>query len=129
MNPERRQTPRVSERLSLSVGDDDAAIHTETMNLSAAGVYCVLERCIAPMTKLQLELELPGRPKITRVRCCGVVVRAEAFMPHPEVVPPPAQPRFQTAILFTELAPRDRQAISAFVRDRLASSSPPPASP
>jgi hypothetical protein len=118
LKPERRRTPRVAERVSLSVSDASTVLQAQTMNLSAAGVYCVLERFIAPMTKLELDLELPCRAGLARVRCCGVVVRVEPVIPHLD------QPRYQTAILFTELAKRDRTDISSFVRERLASSSP-----
>lgn len=112
---ERRRTQRVTERVSLSVMDAATTLQAETMNLSAAGVYCVLGRFIAPMTKLELELELPRRAGVARVRCCGVVVRVQPVIPHLD------QPQYQTAILFTELAKRDRGEISSFVRERLAS--------
>ena len=52
---ERRRTPRVAEQVPLAITDAQTVMEAETKNLSASGVYCALERFIAPMTKLQLE--------------------------------------------------------------------------
>lgn len=115
MAQERRKTPRITERLSLAITDASTRLDTETKNLSASGAYCTLDRFVAPMTKLQLEFELPGRARPTKIRCCGVVVRVEPLVANAE------QGRFDTAIFFTELAERDRSAIARFVRQRLSS--------
>ena len=80
---ERRQAPRVSHRVSLGITGDGTTLQTETVNLSAAGVYCTLDRFLAPMTKLQLDYEVPdpagggadGARRV-RIQCTGVVVRA-----------------------------------------------------
>jgi hypothetical protein len=111
---ERRAQPRVEERLRLSVADATGTIHAETKNLSAAGVYCALETFLAPMTKLQLDFELPVGGRHVRVRCEGIVVRVDP------VVTTESKARYHTGIWFSELAPRDREAISSYVRQRLA---------
>ena len=111
---ERRQTPRVAKRVPVTIAGEQGVIQAETKNISAAGAYCSLEQRLAPMTKLELEFSLETNPKSVRVRCHGVVVRVEP-LPGPS-----AHPRYDTAIFFTDLAERDRQAISEFVRQHLA---------
>ena len=117
MEQERRGAPRVAERVSIAVTDATAELRAETTNLSAAGAYCILDRFIAPMTKLELELELPNGARRVRVRCAGVVVRVEP------VVAAAQRGRYQTAIFFTDLAEGDRAAISQFVQRRLSAAS------
>ena len=115
MSPrERRVAPRITERVALSIQDAGAQITTESKNLSAAGVYCTLDRFIAPMTKLALQFDLPGGARRATVRCTGVVVRVEPTIATAE------RGQFNVAIFFTELAPRHREAIGRFVRQRLS---------
>ncbi len=117
MSKERRRAPRIAERIALSIADAGTALQTETKNLSASGVYCTLDRFLAPMTKLQLQFDLPHGSRRARIRCMGVIVRVEP-------VPASAERgRYNTAIFFTELSERDRSVIARFVRERLAATS------
>ncbi|OGX29065.1 MAG: hypothetical protein A3B78_03460 [Omnitrophica WOR_2 bacterium RIFCSPHIGHO2_02_FULL_67_20] len=118
---ERRRSPRVSERVPLAITDGGAPIQAETVNLSAAGAYCTLDRFLAPMTKLQLDYELPDPPgggvgggRRVRIRCAGVVVRSEP------VIVSPDKGRYHVAIFFTDLSERNRSVLSRFVRQRLS---------
>ncbi len=111
---ERRRHARAAERIALAITDAGAALSTETKNLSASGVYCTLERFIAPMSKLQLEFELPNGSRRVKIRCTGVVVRVEPVIANVE------HGLYNVAIFFTELTERDRSAIARFVRRRLA---------
>ena len=113
---ERRQDPRVNERVSLAIRDASAELVGETKNLSASGAYCTLERFIAPMTKLELKLELPNETHPTLIRCQGVVVRVEPVVSNAD------RGRYHIAVLFTELKKQDRAAIERFVRQRLSAS-------
>jgi len=116
MRPERRRAPRIAERVTLAMRDATTEFRTETNNLSTIGAYCTLDRFLAPMTKLQLELELPDGARRVRVRGEGVVVRAEPVVASPE------GGRYHVAIFFTEMTEHDRSAIARFVRQRLAAS-------
>lgn len=120
MRPERRQAPRASERVSVAVTENGAAFRAETNNLSATGAYCTVDRFIAPMTKLQIEYELPNGPRRVRIRCAGVVVRIEPVVEHAD------RGRYHMAIFFTDLTERDRSVITRFVRERLAERASPP---
>jgi hypothetical protein len=111
---ERRQAPRVAERVSVAITEAGEAVRTETTNLSTSGAYCTLERFIPPMTKLQLQFELPNGGRRVHVECTGVVVRVEPVIATPE------QGRYHVAIFFTDMTERNRSAIATFVRERLA---------
>jgi hypothetical protein len=106
--------PRVAERVPFAITEGGVALQADTVNLSAAGAYCTLERFIAPMTKLQLDYELPAPGRGHRIRCTGVVVRTEP------VIASPDKGRYHIAIFFTDLSERDRSAIARFVHQRLA---------
>ncbi len=118
---ERRRAPRVSECVPLGITEDGTTFKAETVNLSATGAYCTLDRFLAPMTKLQLDYELPdpaggrtGVGRCVRIRCTGVVVRSEP------VIVSPDKGRYRVAIFFTDLSERNRSALSRFVRQRIS---------
>ncbi len=117
---ERRRAPRVAERVSVALTEEGKAFQAESENLSAAGVYCTLDRFLPPMTKLQLQFELLDGARHVRVRCEGVVVRVEPIIASAE------RGRYHVAVFFTELAERDRSAISRFVSQRLSARSATP---
>ena len=112
--PERRRAPRVAECVPVALTDEGKAFHTESENLSATGVYCTLDRFIPPMTRLQVQFELPDGARRVRVRCEGVVVRVEPVVVDAE------RGRYHVAVFFSELADRDRAAIARFVSQRLS---------
>jgi hypothetical protein len=114
MRQERRQAPRVAERFPVALRDAGVELHAQTKNLSAVGTYCTLDHFIAPMTKLQLQFELPYGSRRVRVRCSGVVVRVEPVIANAQ------RGHYNVAIFFTELTQRNRSAISEFVRRRLS---------
>ena len=113
---ERRRAPRSSEALPLAVTEGDVSVGAKMQNLSAAGAYVSLERFIPPMTKLELKFDLPGGARPAKVQCAAVVVRVEPSISDGDVM------RYNTALFFTDLAERDRKAISQFVERRLAGS-------
>ncbi len=110
---ERRRSPRAPERLPLRLSDQGVEWEAETRNLSAAGLYCTLERFIPPLSKLQIELQLPGGLRQRRIRCTAVVVRVEPTAADAQ------QMRYNTALFFSDILERDREAISRFVQRRL----------
>ena len=114
MTQERRRHPRVTERVALAISEAGQALQAETKNLSVSGAYCTMDRFLAPMTKLALQLELPNGPRRATIRCSGVVVRVEPIIAEAD------RGRFNTAIFFTDLSDRDRSAIERFVRRRLS---------
>jgi len=121
-HPERRGAPRVASRLPLTLTRQAEEFVTRTKNISASGAYCQIPRFVAPMTKLQVWLEIPSRSHPARIECQGVVVRVEPsrINPHPA--------RYHVAIFFSDLADRDRSIIARYVQQQLRIT-PPPVSP
>ena len=116
---ERRRAPRVVERVPVALTDEGKAFQAESENLSATGVYCTLDRFIPPMTKLQVQFELPDGARHVRIRCEGVVVRVAP------IVTTATRGRYHVAVFFSELTEHNRAAISRFVSQRLAARSSP----
>jgi hypothetical protein len=113
---ERRLAPRVDHQIPLVVKERQRSFIARTKNLSASGAYCTFANFVAPMTKLQinLQLELPGRTQT--IACQGVVVR---------VNPPSFRRRrsaYDVAIFFNDLSDQDRTAIARYVLHHLRAS-------
>lgn len=81
-NHERRRYPRIEKIITCRVEGDGFDIVTETKNISGIGAYCAVNRYIAPMAKLKINLVLPfvtnhSLKNTDRISCQGVVVRTE----------------------------------------------------
>ena len=109
---ERRRAPRIAERVQVAIRGAADELRTETVNLSTSGAYCTLDRAMTPMTKVQLQFELPNGAK--RVQCEGVVVRVEPVIVNAE------RGRYHVAIFFTDISDRDRASLARFVQQRLS---------
>lgn len=110
---ERRKHPRVNEAVPCQVSIGVESFATVTKNLSCGGALCVVSGTAAPMTKLNITLELPavhgagGSPRQC-VRCEGVVIRQDKL-------PLSENPEYLTAIYFSEIRQEDRRRIGEFV--------------
>ena len=114
--PERRAAARIASRLPVAIGDGHGELLTQTENVSTLGAYCTVKRFLAPMTKLQIRLEVPGHPQPTPVTCEGVVVRVDPVLTNP------TEARYQVAILFRDLSDRSRSVLAHYVQQRLHTS-------
>ncbi len=107
---ERRKHLRLEHNVPVKISGGDVDIVTETKDLSCSGAFCRINKFIAPMTKLKLNLLLPVRKgsKIVdkRINCEGVVVRIEATADGDF---------FHAAIFFSDINPKDSQLIGEFV--------------
>lgn len=77
---ERRQHPRLDQKLPINLAIDGYDFSTSTRNISCVGAYCHLDKYMPPFTKISVKLSLPakeGSQKNTIVECKGVVVRTE----------------------------------------------------
>ena len=112
----RRTEPRLRHRLPLRLKHALEEATTYSENISASGVYCTVKHFIPLMTKVQVQLQIPGKTKKakpTPLTCQGVVVRVE---------PPLARPgrsTYNIAIFFNELQERDRDRLAAYVQQHL----------
>ena len=115
---ERRKYPRIAETVSFQVSVGTEKLQTLTKNLSCGGALCSLPEEIAPMTKLEVVLELPAVrgsavPGRQQVYCRGVVVRQDRL--------PLEESAYLTAIYFSDLKQEDRRRIGEFVLQSMLS--------
>ncbi|MBP7055961.1 MAG: PilZ domain-containing protein [Candidatus Omnitrophica bacterium] len=110
---ERRLHPRVNDEtlsLTLNTGGFDTVTHT--MNISASGLYCKLDREIPLMSRVKVVLMLPdpmkeGKAKSMEVE--GVIVRE-----HPVIIDGKIK-HYDAAIFFDSLSSKDREVITQYI--------------
>jgi hypothetical protein len=109
---ERRNSLRIECQIPLKLCQEDGDIVTETGNISRSGVYCRVNRYIAPMSKVQAHLLLPvrkrnGKTETKKVTCQGVIVRTEQYS---------KDEKYNIAIFFNEIAQKDSEAIADYIQ-------------
>jgi c-di-GMP-binding flagellar brake protein YcgR len=106
---EKRRHLRGDYKVPVKISGEHGDILTETKNISASGAFCLMSQRLEPMTKLRVHLLLPvnKNSKITtkRITCQGVVVRSHG----------PQGDYYNTAIFFSDIAPKDSRTINDFV--------------
>lgn len=114
VDQERRGFPRLHDEglsLKLNVGDFDTMTHT--LNLSASGIYCKIDKEIPLMSRVKLMLMVPdlsGSEKSTKnITVEGVVVRE-----HPVIMDGRIK-HYDVAIFFENLTPKNRELIANYV--------------
>ena len=111
---ERRRHLRLEKSIPIKISSGDMDIVTETKNLSCSGAFCLVDKFITPMTKLNVHLLLPlkrnNKMVSKRIHCEGVVVRSESAVD---------QDSFQTAIFFSDISSKDSQVIHEFVESTM----------
>lgn len=117
---ERRQYPRIEQKLPLEVVADGYDFTTVTHNISCLGAYCCINKYVPPFTRVAIKLDLPtanNRRKNSYVECKGVIVRTEDTK----------SGGFNIAIFFNQIKDNQRNIISQYVNQFLpqeSSSSP-----
>jgi hypothetical protein len=111
---ERRGFPRAEDgelTLELKSGDFDAMTHT--LNISASGLYCKVNKHIPLMSRVKLILMVPqvsgGNVEKKPLAVEGVVVRE-----HPVIMDGETR-HYDVAIFFDDLNPKAREMISSYV--------------
>lgn len=113
---ERRSAPRVDHQIPVVIGQRRRSVIVQTKNLSASGAYCTFANFVAPMTKLQVRMQLDLDGRSQTIACQGVVVR---------VNPPSVRRRcsaYDVAIFFNDLSDEDRTAVARYVLRHLRTS-------
>ena len=111
---ERRKFRRARIDLQIEFADrsgERSALRLETLNLSAGGFYCRVNRPIEPLTRLELGFIFPpfGPDESTArtVECSAIVVRCE-----PEAHPGAGH---RLGVCFTRMTPENRHYIDRYV--------------
>jgi hypothetical protein len=111
---ERREHPRIEQKLPIKVAADGYGFVTSTMNVSCVGAYCHINKYIPPFTKVAVKLSLPvattaGKKNYT-VECKGVLVRTEDEQ----------KGGFNIAIFFNEINDDQKKKISQYLNQFLS---------
>lgn len=114
VNEERRRFPRIEDgelSLKLKLGEFDAITHT--LNISASGVYCKVDKEIPLMSRVKLVLMVPSHSKegeaVKSLEVDGIVVRE-----HPVIVDGRIK-HYDVAIFFEDLSPKNRETIANYI--------------
>ncbi|MDD3905070.1 MAG: PilZ domain-containing protein [Candidatus Omnitrophica bacterium] len=111
---ERRMFPRVrDEGLSLKLKSDDFDTVTHTLDISASGIYCKIDREIPLMSRVRVKLMVPDCEKPDKpsreLDVDGVIVRE-----HPVIVGGIIK-HYDAAIFFDSLLPKHREIIQNYI--------------
>ena len=113
---ERRRSVRLHEALPFKIGHGDYETTANTVNISAHGALCLVDRNIPLMTQLAVAITLPvkGSKKGKTLRIKGVVVRREKD---------PEFERYFLGIYFSSITSKDQETLRKFIEGRLPSKS------
>jgi len=110
---EKRQHPRIKDRLTLRSSSDSGSSEMATADLSLGGALVVAGRYFPLMTRVEVTLLLPPEESSDSgprpVHAQAVVVR---------VRPPEEQSElrhYELALFFSHMEPRDRNALSRYL--------------
>lgn len=117
MHKEKRKYPRVKDGgISLKVKAENIDTITKTLDISASGVYCKVEKEIPLMARIKIILILPnpekaeaGEPKTIKIETDGVVVRE-----HPVIIDDKID-HYDAAIFFDNISAKDRGVILDYI--------------
>ena len=113
---EKRRHLRLEHNIPVKISSEHGDILTETKNLSCSGAFCRMSQRLEPMTRLKVYLLLPLRKsdKVTtkKITCQGIVVRTQAVA---------GEEYYDTAIFFSDIAPKDSHTINEFVESMMES--------
>jgi hypothetical protein len=114
---ERRTYPRVEDKalsLKLKLGDFDSVSHT--LNISASGVYCKVDKEMPLMSRVKLILMVPDptdkNAPHKNLEVTGIVVRE-----HPVIIDGETR-HYDVAIFFDDLSEKEREVISNYIAAR-----------
>ena len=103
---ERRQSIRIAQSLPFKIGGEGYEIAAMTVNVSAHGALCVVDRSIPVMTRLRVALTLPTSAKEKVIHATGVVVRNEAD---------PDSGKHFIALYFSQIKPADQKVLNQHI--------------
>ena len=114
---ERRSFPRLrDEGLSLKLKADDFDAVTHTLDISASGIYCKIDKEIPLMSRVKVKLMVPDTIKqdkaVKELDVDGVVVRE-----HPVIIDGVIK-HYDAAIFFDSLSSKNRELIQNYISSR-----------
>jgi hypothetical protein len=113
---ERRRFPRIKDKnISVKLSGDGVDTITQSLDVSASGIYCKVDRHMPLMTRVQIVLSLPGKTKSSApitMNLDGVVVREHPVMTEGKVQ------YYDVAIFFNTLTLKERKQLVQYIDKR-----------
>ena len=113
---ERRRYPRVRDKdISVKLSGEGFDAITQSLDVSASGIYCKVTERIPVMTRVQVLLSLPGKNKSSRpvkMDLEGVVVREHPVMKGGRV------DHYDVAIFFNTILPKERDLLVNYINSK-----------
>ncbi|MDD4956024.1 MAG: PilZ domain-containing protein [Candidatus Omnitrophica bacterium] len=112
---ERRKYPRIrNSNIGISISGGGLEVLTQSLDVSASGIYCKINQKIPLMTRLQINLSFPAKNKSegpVNMEIEGVVVREHPVMKDGKVQ------HYDVAIFFNVLLPKERQRLIEYIEE------------
>lgn len=120
MPDEKRKYARIKdEGISLKVKSNEIDIITKSLDISASGVYCKVEKEIPLMSRIKVMLIVPRgkteefkEPQTVKIETDGVVVRE-----HPVIIQGKIA-HYDVAIFFDNISAKDRKILLEYTNKR-----------
>lgn len=113
---ERRKYPRIKDKnISIKLSSEGFTTITQSLDVSASGIYCKVKDHIPVMTRVQLKLSLPGKTKkasSATMDIDGVVVREHPVIKNGKVE------HYDLAIFFNTLLPKERKKLVQYIESK-----------
>lgn len=111
---ERRRHPRIKDKdISIKLSGDGFNAITQSLDVSASGVYCKVDRQIPLMTRVQIVLSIPTGKKPASssdsMTIDGVVVREHPVKENGKIT------HYDVAIFFNTLLPREKEKLVRYI--------------
>ncbi|MFH1594158.1 MAG: PilZ domain-containing protein [Candidatus Omnitrophota bacterium] len=114
---EKREYPRLQDGgISLKVKSGGVDIITKSLDISASGVYCKVEKEVAIMSRIRVILIVPKVKKdgeessgTVKIETDGVVVREHPVIEDGKIV------HYDVAIFFDNICAKDRENLLAYI--------------
>ncbi|MBD3379263.1 MAG: hypothetical protein GF408_02255 [Candidatus Omnitrophica bacterium] len=113
--PERREYPRIKDSdISIELSGEGVNTISQSLDVSASGIYCKVDRRIPVMTRVKLSLNIPVKTGASskKLEIDGVVVRE-----HPVMKDGRAE-HYDVAIFFDSLLPKERKILTDYIENR-----------
>lgn len=112
---ERRGHKRIKDKdISVKLSGEGFSAITQSLDVSASGLYCKVDRKIPVMTKLKIVLSIPsvGEPGAKNINVDGVVVREHSVREDGEIQ------HYDVAIFFDSLSQRNKKIITQYINSK-----------
>ncbi len=113
---ERRKHPRIKDNnISVKLSSEGSNAITQSVDISASGIYCKVTERIPVMTRVQIVLSIPGKTKSAASKTLnldGIIVRENAAKKDGKIE------HYDIAIFFNTLMPKEKKVLVEYIANR-----------